>query len=276
MTVTSRRDLFGVDPAEFVAVRDELARQLKADGERDEAAAVKALRRPSVPVWALNRVARDNGDAIDALLTAADDAREAQDALLAGDVDREALRAALAQRRVALHDVVRRAVALIEGSGRPAGSQPRQVESALNTVVASDVLSELLRNGELVEVVDDEADDDLASMLGASVAPNATKEMRPVSNLSDARAAKQAAAARKEVERLRKAASAAADALDKARRSVTEADGELEAARATLSRAEANAEAAHEAEQTAERVNDESIAALEHAEEVVRSGEGGD
>jgi hypothetical protein len=78
MVVASVHDLFAVDPAEFVAARDELVRQLKSDGQREEAAAMKALRRPPVPIWALNRVARDSGDAIDALLAAAAAAREAR------------------------------------------------------------------------------------------------------------------------------------------------------------------------------------------------------
>ena len=102
MTVTTRHELYAVDPAEFVAARDDLARQLKSDGQREEAAAVKALRRPPVPIWALNRVAHDDGEAIEALLAAAADAREAQDALLAGEVDRDVLRDALAQRRAAM------------------------------------------------------------------------------------------------------------------------------------------------------------------------------
>lgn len=259
--------MFGVDPAEFVSARDELARRLKADGKREEAAFVKALRRPPVPIWALNRVARDNGGAIDALLAAAADAREAQAALLEGDVDREALREALAQRRTAMHDVVHRASDVIERSGRPAAAQQRQVESVLNTVVASGDLSELLRKGELVDVADEQDDDDLASLLGASVARSSTNKTRPVANLSDARAAKQAAAARKEVERRAAEAIAAAEVLDKARQSVADADRELGEARETLRRAEAKTEAAREAEQAAERAQEASLAALHRAEQ---------
>jgi hypothetical protein len=259
--------LFAVDPAEFVAARDELARQLKSDGQREEAAAVKALRRPPVPIWALNRVARDDGGAMDVLLVAAAEARDAQDALLAGEGDRDELREALARRRTALHDVVHRATDVIEESGRPPGAQQRDVESALNAVVASDALTELLRKGELIDVVDEEADDDLASQLGASVTRSATKKPRPVTKLSDVRAAKEAAAARKEVERLSKAESAAANALDKARQSAVDADAEVAEVREKLSRAETNAEAAREAEQAAERAHEEAVAELHRAEE---------
>src|SRR3954465_10282043 len=108
MPSLSRHDLFGVDPAEFVAQRDQLARELKAAGEKDEAAAVKALRRPTVSIWALNQVARRDPDAGDALLSATGDAVRAQDEVLAG-ADRELLREGLARRRAAMADVARRA-----------------------------------------------------------------------------------------------------------------------------------------------------------------------
>lgn len=255
--------MFAVDPAEFVAARDALARQLKADGQRDEAAAVKALRRPPVPIWALNRVARNDGDAVQALLSTAADAQEAQDALLAGRGDRDALRDALAKRRTAMHDVVHRASDVIEQSGRSPAAQQRQVEDALNAVVASDALSEQLRNGELVDVADDEAHDDTPSLLGASVAPRATKKPAPVTDLAEARAAKQAAATLKEVDRLRKAADGAADAVEKARGAATEADAEVERVREELARAEANTQAAREAERAAERAHEEALDALQ-------------
>ena len=51
-------------PAEFVAARNALAKKLKADGHRDEAAAVAALRRPTVPDWALNSVALQEPDVV--------------------------------------------------------------------------------------------------------------------------------------------------------------------------------------------------------------------
>jgi hypothetical protein len=267
VSVTTRHDLFAVDPAEFVAARDELARQLKSDGQREEAAAVKALRRPQVPIWALNRVARDAGDAMDALMAAAADAGDAQDALLAGDGDRDELREALARRRRLLHDVVHRATDVIEQSGRSAGAQQRDVESALNAVIASDALTELLRKGELIDVVDEDADDDLASLLGASVTRGATEKPRPVTKLSDVRAAKEAAAARKELERLRKAATAAADAMDKARRSAVEADNDVAEAREALARTEARAGVARAAHEAAERAHAEAVTALHSAEE---------
>jgi hypothetical protein len=274
VSVTTRHDLFGVDPAEFVAARDALARQLRSEGKREEATVVKALRRPPVPIWALNRVARDDLDAIETLLDAAADAGEAQDALLNGNGDRDALRDALARRRAAMHEVVHRASEVIEQSGRAAGSQQRQVEDAHNAVTASDGLAELLRNGELVEgFEDDTGDDDIASLLGASVTrsshPRAATQAktRPVTDLSEVRAAKEAAAARKELDRLRKAAAKTEAVLEKAQRTVSDVDAEVEEARDRLARAQAKADEAHETEAAARQAHDDALTELQRAED---------
>src|SRR3954453_1706235 len=61
-------DLFATDPKEFTAARDALARDLKAADRADEAADVKALRRPPVAVAAVNRTARERVDQVAALV----------------------------------------------------------------------------------------------------------------------------------------------------------------------------------------------------------------
>ncbi len=50
-------ELYGGAPADFVARRDELAKQARADGDRELATAIKALRRPTVGAWYLNLAA---------------------------------------------------------------------------------------------------------------------------------------------------------------------------------------------------------------------------
>ncbi len=48
--------LYGLPPGEFVTACNRLARALSQAGERAAAARVKALRRPSLPVWAVNQL----------------------------------------------------------------------------------------------------------------------------------------------------------------------------------------------------------------------------
>lgn len=69
----SREELYGLPGTEFVGARDALARALTKEKRRDEAAAIKALRRPTRSAEVLNALARSEPKAI-AKLTAAGDA----------------------------------------------------------------------------------------------------------------------------------------------------------------------------------------------------------
>ena len=162
-------ELFEADPREFVAARDQLAKQLRADGERDEAARIKALRRPSVAAWALNQVARHQPAAVRELLDTVGQTRAAQDEVLGGG-ERDALRAALAQRRHALHRVLDAARGQLEASGRSADAATREIESALQGAL-DETFIESLQRGELIDLAGGDSDDEdqLAGLLSASV-----------------------------------------------------------------------------------------------------------
>ena len=66
--VEAPEDLYVLPLDNFTAARDSLARRLKSEGDDDGARAVASLRKPSVAAWALNRVARDDPDAIEKLV----------------------------------------------------------------------------------------------------------------------------------------------------------------------------------------------------------------
>ena len=74
--VVTVEGLYGVDPAEFVRARDALVRHLRRQGERDAAAEVAALRRPTPSVWALNSLARAQPERLEQVLAAAMDVRD--------------------------------------------------------------------------------------------------------------------------------------------------------------------------------------------------------
>lgn len=123
-------ELFRVPPAEFTAARDALAKQRRAEGDKEGAAAIKALRRPSVGAWAVNQVARDHPELVDAVVDAGAAVRAAQEALLAGG-ERGDLRAATAARRDAVRTATKAAVAL-------AGAAHRDAITATFDAAASD------------------------------------------------------------------------------------------------------------------------------------------
>ena len=77
--------LFDAELNEFIAQRDALVKQRKADGDKQGATAVKALRKPSTVAWGLNRVARRNASDIAALIDAGAAVRAAQAKAVQGD-----------------------------------------------------------------------------------------------------------------------------------------------------------------------------------------------
>src|SRR5690606_28921785 len=82
--VSEPDDLYGLPPSEFVAARDALAKRLRSGGDKERAAAVKALRRPSAPAAALNAAARARPELVEAALSAAAELREATESAVGG------------------------------------------------------------------------------------------------------------------------------------------------------------------------------------------------
>ena len=79
MSVDAAADeLYGLEPSAFVARRDELASQARAEKRRNVAAAIKKLQRPVVSAWYLNLAARDKLVSLVAYLRFARDLHDAR------------------------------------------------------------------------------------------------------------------------------------------------------------------------------------------------------
>jgi hypothetical protein len=100
---------------DFVRARAELARRLRTDGDREAAATVAGLRKPSLGAWAVDQLAAWAPDLVRDLLAAASDAREAQ-----RQGAPAALREASARFRGLLDEAGRRARGILEQAGHPA------------------------------------------------------------------------------------------------------------------------------------------------------------
>ena len=147
-------ELFGLAPEEFVAARDDLARRLKREGDAEAAARVKALRRPPLSAWAVNRLAREQGPALAPLLAAGERLRAATQAALAGEGAAE-LRAAAKAEREAVAGLVRAALELLREAGHPATDATRdRVAATLHAAAASPEAAELVRHGRLTADLD--------------------------------------------------------------------------------------------------------------------------
>jgi hypothetical protein len=136
-------ELYGAPLDEFVASRDARAKQLRAEGRRDEADAVKRLSKPRVPAWAVNQIRRRDPDALDGLMAAGAALRQAR----AG-----ALRTAAREEREAVGDLVEEAVGALRDAGHePSSAAIDEIRETLHAAAADAEARELVAAGRVVE-----------------------------------------------------------------------------------------------------------------------------
>jgi hypothetical protein len=128
-------ELYGLPLERFVPERTALARQLRSEGRRDEAAAVAVLRKPSVAAWAVNQLVRTQRQAVDTLFAAGDALRGTQSDVLAGRGDARALRAGGEQVRGALDELTATARGLLSSAGHELS--PATLERVAETLRAA-------------------------------------------------------------------------------------------------------------------------------------------
>jgi hypothetical protein len=143
-------ELYGLPPGEFTRARDARANQLRADGDRDEANAVKALRKPTVAAWALNQLARRRRKDLDKLLSAGEELRAAQEELLAGG-DRAGFQEAAARERDLVAKLASDAAALASEAGERGTGLQEKVAETLHAAALDEETAEELRAGRLVK-----------------------------------------------------------------------------------------------------------------------------
>jgi hypothetical protein len=169
-------ELFGLPPEEFVATRDELARRLRREGDAEAAARVKALRRPPLSAWAVNRLARERAAALDRLLSAGERLRAAHQEAVAGEGAAK-LRAAAKAEREAVAGLVETAMELLREAGHPATDATRdRVAATLHAAAASPEAADLVRHGRLTA---DLAPSGFGAVADDGLAAPAAAEPRP-------------------------------------------------------------------------------------------------
>jgi hypothetical protein len=131
-------------PSAFTRERSALVARLTKAGQATTAARVKAMPRPTVAVWAVNRLARDERESVEHLIAATERMRSAQ--LGRGDRSGD-LSAASASHRAALSHLGERAAAVLREAGLSATHQVLlRIETTL-TAAADPALREALRQG---------------------------------------------------------------------------------------------------------------------------------
>lgn len=139
--------LYALDPGEFVAARDALARELRQAGRRELAAEVRRLRRPTLAAWAVDQLAHRRPSSVEELLAAGDRLRRAQAEVLAGG-DRAALQRASEERRELVARLTGEALEVLRrrGSEDPE-THRRDVEATLSAAARDPAVAEVVRRG---------------------------------------------------------------------------------------------------------------------------------
>jgi hypothetical protein len=244
--------LYGLPLEDFTKERDALARELRKGGDKEAAATVAKLPKPTPVGWAVNRLARDEPDLIDALAQAGERLREVQ----LGGEGREALREAVAGERAAVEAVVTAARDLKPGGRALSRAMTDRLRTTLHAAAGDEELRERILTGRVAA----EAEAGGAWPLGAAPAPAPGRAAKPPRRAkgatrdrdAEARAAaaereaaaraaeereaeQREAAERRELEKrlktARNAAARAAKRLDTARTDAESAQEGLEAAR---------------------------------------------
>jgi hypothetical protein len=135
-------------PERFTRTRDELARSLRERGEREAAQEVKKLRRPSVAAWLVNQLGLREPGAVESLLAAGKRLRELEDAMLAGKGNADELRAAAAEERDAIQELVAAARRIADHDDRKVNEAIfDRVAETLQAASADEELAESVRAG---------------------------------------------------------------------------------------------------------------------------------
>lgn len=139
-------ELFAAEPSDFVAARAALVKRLRQGGDREAAAEVAKLRKPTAVAWALNQLTRREGGQVDALLRTDERMR----GLMQSGGRATELRAASAERKDIVRGLARVASAILAGAGHKATpSAGEKIFETLQAVATDPEAREALRRGRL-------------------------------------------------------------------------------------------------------------------------------
>ncbi len=264
------QELYGLTPGEFTGERDQMVRAARADGDRELAAALKDLRRPTVAAWALNLLVRREPELVQQVLQVGESLRQAQQ-----ELQGEALRDLGRQRRGLVSALVDRAADLVEElGGTLADSARQQVSDTLNAALADPQAARVLMSGAVVRPLEAgvlptlDLDEHVAPAVLRSRSSATAPRPADESDDSDSQAQLQELSA--ERRRLRREAAEqevtdAEQALEEAKASAEEAQVELERTRSRVLQVEARID---EVRRSLADLESEAETAVDQAEEL--------
>jgi hypothetical protein len=227
-TISDRIDeLYGLTPPAFTAARNALAKELRNEGQRDEAAQVTKLRRPTIAAWAINQAVRSHRDRFAALVDAGKQVRRAQRRALSGVRD-SGMRDATRIRRQLIDELTNLAAGILTEQGSSAESHQSDIAATFDAASADADAAEIVEEARLAAPLP--VASGFGGLDGLAVLPTPEESEEPEeperpevdAGTPDADEAERERAARRRREAIR--------AVEAARREVARAETESEAA----------------------------------------------
>lgn len=275
-------DLYALPLEQFISARDALAKETRNAGDREAAARIAKLPKPTPAAWAANQVARADPDVIRSLLDAGAALRAAQDAALAGG-GAENLRTATQAERRAVDDVMRAAVDLKPGGKPLSRAMADRLRTTLRAAAGDPDLRAALSAGRLTGEAQaggawpfssGGGSDDLADLLAASKPAKKPAASRPRDEEAEARAERERLALEDELREARgtlkvreRTARGAEQDAQEAEAALERAQEQLEAARRAFDEAKAEAQSADRVLKGARKERDQARDAVARLEE---------
>ena len=269
-------ELYALLPGQFTKARNDREKAAKGEGEKDIAAEIKALRKPSAAAWVVNMLARHRTKEIDQVLELGASLRSAQQ-----DLDRDELRELTRQRQQLVAAVARDGAALAEQLGDSIGASAlTEVEQTLQAGMADESAALAVRSGRLVRSLSSTGWDpvDLTDAVAGSLDGVSLPKSKPAKEKSepiDLGAERELRSARKEAaetERARKDAERTLSTLERKVGSLTprrnQLSEELEGLKERVAEMESRLEEVEAELKAVERDRDTSAEVAEAAEKV--------
>ncbi|MFD5950311.1 hypothetical protein ACFWAZ_27155 [Streptomyces collinus] len=245
-------ELYALRPEEFTAARASAVASARTAGDRELAARIGALRKPSLAAWVSNLLVRSSPGEVEPLLRLGEGLRQAHQ-----DLDGAQLRELSRRQHALIRALSLQARQLAKEAGHPIGEGvQREVENTLHAVLADPEAARAWAGGRLTRPLD-AAVGFPAVAEGARPQRPAPAPSRPGKKASEQqrsrldRARKEAEAAERELRGLRDEAATADRAAEEAKRHVDALQRQVEELTGELERIRSEHQQARFAERTA-------------------------
>lgn len=264
-------ELYSLPAGEFIATRNNLAKQARAEGDRQLAEQIRALRRPSTAAWLANQLVREHRAEIEPLLELGRELREVM-----ADLDAGELRELTQQRYLLVSALVERGRALGAARGARVTDEVSQaLRATLEATLSDPDSAQSLASGRLTEALSVSGFGSASDGAPPSSEPT-SRDLGKAGSVSDL-ATKRQAKARQLAERVAEAEEAEAgargdldtaeDRLRSASQLHAEAISAAEQLREQLAQADLELERQAEGERKARQDRDEAERLREAAEQ---------